>query len=89
MHALETIPSRIAAQSHHLVHQNLTYWKDPPKLSQRIARQCLDLMEFDIEICHLPGRANGRADALSRQPDYNMGTCDNKNIVIILEHVMV
>ena len=35
-------------------HQNLTYWKDPQKLSRRIARQCLDLMEFDIEIRHLP-----------------------------------
>ena len=70
-------------------HQNLTYWKDPQKLSQRIARQCLDLMEFNIEIHHLPGRANGRADTLSRQPDYNMGMRDNKIIVIILEHVMV
>ena len=40
-------------------HQNLTYWKDPQKLSRRIARQRLDLMEFDIEIRHLPGRANG------------------------------
>ena len=47
-------------------HQNLTYWKDPQKLSRRIARQRLDLMEFNIEIRHLPGHANGRADALSR-----------------------
>ena len=31
-------------------HQNLTYWKDPQKLSQCIARQQLDLMEYDIEI---------------------------------------
>ena len=46
-------------------------------------------MEFDIEIRHLPGRSNGRADALSRQPDYDMGTHDNKNIVVIPEHVMV
>ena len=27
-------------------HQNLTYWKDPQKLSRRIARQRLDLMEY-------------------------------------------
>ena len=70
-------------------HQNLTYWKDPQKLSRRIARQRLDLMEFDIEIRHLPGQANGRADALSRRPDYNTGTHDNENIVIIPEHIMV
>ena len=40
-------------------HQNLTYWKDPQKLSRRIARQRLDLMEYDIEIQHLPGKSNG------------------------------
>ena len=70
-------------------HQNLTYWKDPQKLSRRIARQRLDLMEFNIEIRHLPGRANGRADALSRRPDYDTGTHDNENIIVIPEHVMV
>ena len=46
-------------------------------------------MKFDIEICHLPGRANGRANALSRQPDYDTGTCDNENVIIIPEHIMV
>ena len=70
-------------------HQNLTYWKDPQKLSRRIARQRLDLMEFDIEIRHLPGRANGRADALSRRPDYDTGTHDNENVVVIPESIMV
>ena len=46
-------------------------------------------MKFDIEIHHLPGRANGRADALSRQPDYDTGTCDNENIIVIPKHIMV
>ena len=70
-------------------HQNLTYWKDPQKLSRRIARQHLDLMEYDIEIRHLPGRANGRADALSRRPDYDTGANDNQNVIVIPEHVLV
>ena len=42
----------------HSDHQNLTYWKDPQKLIRRIARERLDLMEFDFEICHIPGKAN-------------------------------
>ena len=70
-------------------HQNLTYWKDPQKLSCQIARQRLDSMEFDIEICHLPGQANGRADTLSWQPDYNTGSWDNENIIVIPEHILI
>ena len=70
-------------------HQNLTYWKDPQKLSRRIARQHLDLMEYNIEIRHLPGKANGRADALSRTPDYDTGANDNQDVIVIPEHVLV
>ena len=33
--------------------------------------------------------ANGRADALSRRPDYDTGTRDNENVVVIPEHIMV
>ena len=32
---------------------------------------------------------NGRADALSRRPDYNTGTQDNENVIVIPEHIMV
>ena len=46
-------------------------------------------MEFNIEIRHVPGHANGRADALSRQPDYDMGVRDNENIVVIPKHIMI
>ena len=65
------------------------YWKDPQKLSQHIAREQLDLMEFDFEIRHIPGKANSRADALSRRPDYNQGTRDNENIIVLPENVFV
>ena len=46
-------------------------------------------MEFNIEIRHLPGRANGRADALSRRPDYDIGSRDNEDVIVIPEHIMV
>ena len=70
-------------------HQNLTYWKDPQKLSRRVAREHLGLMEYDLEIRHLPGKANGRADALSRRPDYDTGTRDNENVTVLPERLFV
>ena len=85
-HFLTGSPHKIIIHSDH---QNLTYWKDPQKLSRRIARERLDLMEFDFEIRHIPGKSNSRADALSRRPDYDQGTCDNENIVVLPEDVFV
>ena len=70
-------------------HQNLTYWKDLQKLSHRVAREHLGLMEYDLEIRHLPGKANGRADALSRRPDYDTGTRDNENVTILPESLFI
>ena len=46
-------------------------------------------MKYDLEICHLPGKANGRADALPRRPDYNTGTRDNENVIILPEQLFI
>jgi hypothetical protein len=46
-------------------HQNLLYWKEPHKISRRVAREVLHLSEYNIEIHHIQGRSNGRADACS------------------------
>jgi hypothetical protein len=54
-------------------HATLQYWHQPHKISQRIAREVLELSEFDIELCHIPGKSNGQANALSRCPDYDQG----------------
>jgi hypothetical protein len=64
-------------------HANLQYWCQPHKISRRIAREVLELSEFDIELRHIPGKSNGRADALSRHPDYDQGEHDNKNITVL------
>ena len=46
-------------------------------------------MEFDFEIRHIPGKANSRADALSRRPDYDQRTHDNENVIVLPESVFV
>ena len=46
-------------------------------------------MEFDFKIRHIPGKANSRADTLSRRPDYDQGMRDNENIIVLLEDVFV
>jgi hypothetical protein len=68
-------------------HQNLLYWKEPHKISRRVAREVLMLSEYNFEIRHIKGTANGRVDALSRRPDYDQGHEDNQNIVVLPEQV--
>ena len=62
---------------------NLQYWRDPQKISRRVAREVLELADYDIEIHHLKGSANGQADTLSRQPDFDQGEGDNEGVVVL------
>ena len=39
--------------------------------------------------CTVAGITNGQADALSRQPDYNQGEEDNKDIVVLPDHLFI
>ena len=68
---------------------NLQYWQQPQKISHHMAREVLTLSEYNIEIHHIKGKANRRADALSRQPDYNTGESDNHNIMVLPNHIFV
>jgi ribonuclease HI len=70
-------------------HQNLLYWKEPHKISRRVAREVLMLSEYNFEIRHIKGTANGRADALLRRPDYDQGHEDNQNVTVLPEQVFV
>ena len=62
---------------------NLQYWREPHKINRRVARQVLRLSEYDIELRHIPGKTNGRADALSRLPQYDQGERDNENVTVL------
>ena len=79
-------PHKIIIYSDHL---NLQYWRLPQRISRRVAREVLELSEYNFEIRHLPGRLNGRADALSRRPGYDQGEDDNKDVTVLPDHVFV
>ena len=70
-------------------HLNLTHWREPQKISRRVARQVLQLAEYNFKIHHIKGTANGRADALSRRPDYDMGENDNQDVVVLPDALFI
>jgi hypothetical protein len=87
--SLDNWRSFLAGSPHKVIvysdHQNLLYWKEPHKISRCIAREVLRLSEYNIEICHIKGTANERADTLSRRPDYDQGVEDNANVTVLPE----
>jgi len=50
-------------------HKNLTHWKEPKKLTGRTARWHEKLQDYNFKIVHIPGKANGPADVLSRMDE--------------------
>ncbi len=79
-------PHKIIIHSDHL---NLQYWRLPQRISRRVAREVLEVLEYDFEIHHLPGRLNGQADALLRRPGYNQGKDDNKDVIVLPDRVFI
>ena len=54
-----------------------------------MAKEVLELSEYDLEIHHIKRTLNGRADALSRRPDYDQGEDDNKDVVVLPDNLFV
>jgi hypothetical protein len=48
-----------------------------------VAREVVELADYPIKIYHVAGKANGRADALSRRSDYNQGERDNEDVIVL------
>src|ERR1700744_3817456 len=63
-------------------HANLQYYKHPQKINRRVARYIPLLGDYNIKLVHKPGATN-RADALSRHPDHDDGSDDNKDVVVL------
>ncbi len=73
----------------HTDHSNLLYWKEPRKISRRIAREFQELQEYNFVLKHVAGNKNAQADALSRRPDYDTGEEDNDNVVVLPAEVFI
>jgi ribonuclease HI len=93
VNALDHWRPYLAGSPHKIIiysdHQNLLYWKEPHKISRRVAREVLMLSEYNFEIRHIKGIANRQADALSRCPDYDQGQDNNQDMTVLPEQVFV
>jgi hypothetical protein len=54
-----------------------------------MARDVLRLADYNLELRHLPWRTNGRADALSRLPNYDQGARDNENVIVLPDNLFI
>jgi len=65
-------------------HKNLKYFMKAQKLNHRQARWALYLSRFDFVLKHVPGSKMGKADSLSRRPDWEVGVeKDNEDETLV------
>jgi hypothetical protein len=64
-------------------HTNLTYWKEPRKVSCKVARWFVELQDYNIRIQHVPGKIHAAADMLSRPPGIDKGDQDNEDVTML------
>jgi len=65
-------------------HKNLQYFMTSQKLNCRQARWALYLSQFNFTLKHVPGKSMGKANGLSRRPDWQKGMeKDNKDQTLI------
>jgi len=65
-------------------HKNLEYFMTNQKLNRQQARWALFLLRFDFTLKHVPGMKMGKADGLSRRPDWRKGMeKDNKDRTLV------
>ncbi|KAH9273913.1 hypothetical protein BASA83_003911 [Batrachochytrium salamandrivorans] len=69
-------------------HKSLEYFMTTKQLTRRQARWAELLSEYDFRLSYRPGSHNGKADHLSRRPDY-MGEEEKSNFSKILQPSMI
>ena len=63
-------------------HKNLTYWAEPHKVGPRAATWQVELMQYNFELHHKPGKSN-KADLLSHHLDYDTGNPSNDHLIVL------
>ena len=65
-------------------HKNLKYFMKAQKLNRRQARWALYLFYFNFTLKHVLGSKMGKADSLSRRPDWEIGVeKDNEDEILV------
>ena len=65
-------------------YKNLEYFMKVQKLNKRQARWALYLLRFNFMLKHIPGSKIGKADSLSRRPDWEVGVeRDNEDKMLV------
>jgi len=65
-------------------HKNLEYFMKVQKLNRRQARWALYLSRFNFTLKHVLGSKMGKADSLSRRPDWEVGVeRDNEDEMLV------
>ena len=65
-------------------HKNLEYFMKVQKLNRRQARWTLYLLRFNFTLKYVPGSKMGKADSLSRRPDWEVGVeKDNEDKILV------
>jgi len=65
-------------------HKNLEYFMKAQKLNRRQAQWTLYLSRFDFTLKHVPRSKMGKADSLSRRPDWEVGVeKDNEDETLV------
>ena len=93
IHALEHWRHYLQGTAAHPVtlltdHKNLTYFRQPQKLSRHQACWMMFLQDFDLHFVHTPGFAMGPADALSRLPDPDTSS-DNVDVTVLPDDLFI
>ena len=69
-------------------HKNLTYFRQPQKLSCCQAHWMMFLQDFDLHFIHIPGSAMGPANALSRLLDPDTSS-DNVDVTVLPDDLFI
>ena len=69
-------------------HKNLTYFRQPQKLSRRQAHWMMFLQDFDLHFVHIPGTAMGPANALSHLPNPDLSS-DNTDVTLLPNNLFI